>query len=228
MNLVTARRLQATCPDSPFQRVFDVGANVGQVVDLFLDAWPEARIEAFEPVPGTFGQLADRHGDSDRVRLHQMALGLTSGQVSMTTKRSKNNQILPDTAATGSAAGTVTVEQLKGDAFCDDQGIDAIDVLKIDAEGHDLEVLMGFTERLRVRSIRFIEVECTTSLDNRFHVHLERFIHALHPWGYRLWSLCDYTRRINRTRQVMQGIWYCNAIFVAENRDARLRRDGRN
>jgi hypothetical protein len=42
--------------------IFDVGANVGQSAELFLSAFPEARIQCFEPAEGTFAALSERFG----------------------------------------------------------------------------------------------------------------------------------------------------------------------
>lgn len=120
------------------------------------------------------------------------------------------------------------MEILTGDGYCQDHGIGEIDFLKIDAEGYDLDVLVGFSEMLRSGRIRYLQVECTTSLDNRFHVHLERFIHFLHPFDYRLSDLTQPVRRVNRTKQQLRGIWYANAVFAREVEAPKLRRDGIN
>ena len=45
------------------------------------------------------------------------------------------------------------------DCFCKDQNIDRIDVLKIDTEGHELEVLKGAVNLLSSRKIRYIYAE---------------------------------------------------------------------
>jgi hypothetical protein len=44
-------------------------------------------------------------------------------------------------------------------AYCREKGIDRIDVLKIDTEGHDLAVLQGAEQMLSKGAIRFVYVE---------------------------------------------------------------------
>lgn len=61
-----------------------------------------------------------------------------------------------------------------------------------------------------------------------FHVYLERFIHFMHPFGYRLFGLYDFVRQVLRTQQQLNGVWFCNAALVAEVDNPRLRTDGKN
>ncbi len=138
-----------------------------------------------------------------------------------------------DTANQKVAAGqvfknTTDVSFSTGDNYCSDKDISQVGFLKVDTEGHDLEVLLGFATLLREGRIDCLQVECTTNLDNRFHSHLERFIHFLHPFGYRLSDILEPHRRVNRTRQNLRGIWYCNAVFMREVSAPKLRRDGVN
>lgn len=206
--------------------IFDVGANVGETVDEFRAAFPEARIFAFEPAESSFRMLAERHGGDARTQVLQLALDISAGQAAFSdAKKSKGNALIALGLASRNAK-MVTV--VTGDGFCREHGIARIDLLKIDTEGYDLRVVMGFTEMLRARAIRYLQVECTTTLDNRFHVHLERFIHALHPFGYRLFALTEPVRHCWATDQPLNGIWYANAIFVPEVPGARLRTDGFN
>jgi hypothetical protein len=45
------------------------------------------------------------------------------------------------------------------DGFCSEQGIEKIDFLKIDVEGHELFVLKGAAQMLQSKKIRFIQFE---------------------------------------------------------------------
>lgn len=59
----------------------------------------------------------------------------------------------------GQASRRIGVHCTTLDRFCADNGIDAIDVLKIDTEGFELEVLKGAQDVLNRRRIRFIYAE---------------------------------------------------------------------
>jgi FkbM family methyltransferase len=55
--------------------VFDVGAYRGTMSRLFLDAFPHARVHAFEPQPALHAELAARHAGDPRLVAVQTALG---------------------------------------------------------------------------------------------------------------------------------------------------------
>ncbi len=46
-----------------------------------------------------------------------------------------------------------------GDTYCRDNGIEEIDLLKIDTEGKELDVLRGFSELLGARHVRMVQFE---------------------------------------------------------------------
>lgn len=202
----------------------DIGANKGRVVAHFARKFPNARIFALEPAQSTFDLLKTKFAQNEKISLHCLALDLEPRSAHFTNLPGSTGNALTEKPG----QRTHQVEVTTGDLFCKSQNIGSIDFLKIDTEGFDLRVLAGFTEMLRSRKVRFIQVECTTTLDNHFHVHLERFIHFLHPYGYRLFGLFEPVRKCNQTRQRLNGIWFCNAVFVAEVANPRLRTDGVN
>lgn len=208
------------------QTVFDVGANKGQSYKDFRLALPNARIFCFEPAPETFKSLEETVNNDPLATTHCFALAAQPATFAFTTGLDSGNRIVEKDVS--NLQNTIEVEAIRGDDFCRQNQIERVDFLKIDTEGYDLDVLVGFSELLREKRILAVQVECGTSLDNRFHVHLERFIHFLHPYNYRLHSIVDPVRKIHKTRQKLQGIWYCNAVFVLEVGSPKLRRDGNN
>lgn len=205
--------------------VFDVGANVGQTVQGVLARWETTKVFAFEPASAAFAELRRRWGTDPRVRLNRVALSNTVGEVRFSAEgTSTGNHIL----AESESGDSEVVQVRRGDDFCRDEGLSRIDLLKVDTEGYDLDVLLGFAGLLSAGKIQYIQVECTTNLDNRFHVHLERFIHFLHPFNYRVFGIYDFSRKCFKTNQPLMGSWFCNAVFVREVENPRLRRDGKN
>lgn len=202
----------------------DIGANKGHVVAHFARRFPDARIFALEPAQSTFDLLKTKFAQNEKISLHCLALDLEPRSAHFTNLPGSTGNTLTEKPG----QRTNQIEVTTGDLFCRSQKIGSIDFLKIDTEGFDLRVLAGFTEILRFRKVRFLQVECTTTLDNHFHVHLERFIHFLHPYGYRLFGLFEPVRKCYQTKQRLNGIWFCNAVFAAEVANPRLRTDGVN
>lgn len=127
---------------------FDVGANVGQTIDLLRSALDRPRIYAFEPASSTFATLEARR-DPD-VTCIQKALGAASGRLELTEYADSRLSSLHRLDAhesnifrTQTVVGREEVEVTTVDSVAAAEGIDRIDLLKVDAQGYDLEVLRG-------------------------------------------------------------------------------------
>ncbi len=155
--------LRRTCP-SPYC-VFDVGANQGQFLGLTLgqpgsSAWT---VHCFEPAAGTFELLARAWGADVRVQLNRCAIGrepgsarlffdrVGSGLSSLTRRRLDHFGISFDQSE---EVAVTTV-----DRYCAERGIDRINLLKIDVEGHELDVLSGANGLLEKRGIDVVMFE---------------------------------------------------------------------
>lgn len=128
---------------SPCKILFDVGANVGAYSDFLQSKFPNADIYLFEPNPHSFEKISKKYQ-------HAFNTGFSS------EKGRTKIYFYQDDAATTSAS--IIEEVISGrerpytsadivldtiDDFCSRNAIDHIDFLKIDVEGHELEVLKG-------------------------------------------------------------------------------------
>ena len=207
--------------------LFDIGANVGQTTKKFLNLFPNSKIYSFEALPDTFAMLKEAVGSRKNLILNNIALDSHEGTAEFVDRAGHPGNYLL-WRSNDNTLPTVKVSTITGDAYCEQNAISKIDFLKIDTEGNDQRVLVGFSNMLRKKSIQYIQVECTTNFDNRFHVHIEQFMRFLHPFGYRLADIFKPRTRDNKTGQVLNGIWFCDAIFVAEVDNPDIRKDGFN
>jgi FkbM family methyltransferase len=169
--------------------IFDVGANEGKTSLALAKAFPGATIYAFEPVASTFAALTARVNAEDRIRPFQLALGRRPGPVKMRIKgASVSNRIARwrDLLKTKEGA-----RMTSGDDFCAKHGIGQIDFLKIDAEGHDLEVLRGFRAMLKAGSVDLVEAEVGMNPENRLHAPFASVKAWLERRGYRLFLIYE-------------------------------------
>jgi len=126
----------------------DAGANVGNWSAEILKFIPEASIFAFEPSAVAFNQLSDRFKSDLRVKISKSALGEStsdailysdqggSGLGSLTKRRLQHFGI------EFNFSEHITVERL--DSWIEKNKIqERPNVLKMDVEGHELEVLTG-------------------------------------------------------------------------------------
>lgn len=167
--------------------VIDVGANVGDWSEMVLGACDEAEVYAFEPVPETYRVL--KASTSDWVRFHPRNAALTSsGDPTLRMWAGQHSTLASTLWQPGDTSEPVEVEALRGDQFCEEQGIEHIDLLKVDTEGHDLDVLKGFRRSLEDGQIDVIQFEFTL-----FAIYartwLADFYALLDPLGYTIGKL---------------------------------------
>src|SRR5262249_40221159 len=63
--------------------VFDVGANIGDVTQDFLQSCHVERIYAFEPAPRSYARLADRFQNESKVNTFNCGLGSSTGKLEL-------------------------------------------------------------------------------------------------------------------------------------------------
>jgi len=187
-----------------FRTLFDVGANKGQTVRDMRNATRLATIHAFEPVTSTFNQLRMTVGTDPLTFLHRVALSDHDGEGMMLANTGSQINHLVDVPSRGirrrpehsREEGFETVPLMRGDTFCVEHGIRSIDLLKIDTEGHELEVLDGFAGMLG--NVRAIQVEVAVS-EQTWHIPIERYREYLPD---------------RELVGVYGGVNYGNAVFV--------------
>ena len=210
------RRLRSWSSDDV---VFDVGANDGRSILRLQQHLPPHRTFAFEPVSSTFQTLVQQTKHLDAVRCFQLALGAKTGHETMyLSELAVMNSFSSEWSE---PVGTETVEVATVDQVMAEQGVEFIDFLKIDTEGHDLEVLKGAEAALADSRIAIIQAEIRFDKPG---LDLEAFRRYLTPMGYHLHGV--YTQARSRARP--PAAWpaekaagfksrvlaYCDAVFI--------------
>ena len=140
--------------DSPV--VVDVGANIGQFSAAILLFAPEAAILAVEPDPDVHARLATHLATAQGVRTACVAAGAEERPSASATSRPAGDVDLAHGRASGyDLVGTVEVDVVTLDELT--RHLPAVDLLKVDVEGYELEVLRGAQSLLR--RTRFLLVE---------------------------------------------------------------------
>lgn len=126
--------------------IVDAGANIGLASIYFYAQYPGSRIFAFEPAPTNFRYLEHNVAHLDGVTVENVALGAEDGQ---TTLHFARHNAVHSTVHTADATGvTATVDVLALGPYLDRQGVDRIELLKLDVEGAEMMVLDGLGDRL--------------------------------------------------------------------------------
>jgi len=169
LEVVSFRRKMGYQPRSDMRKflhndhplILDVGANKGQSIESFHKSFPNCTVHSFEPSPTTFEELKHRASRFENAHLWNFALGSTSGRSTfLENEHSDMSSFLPlSEYGWGTVTKQTPVEVKTIDAFCRDENIEQIDILKSDTQGYDLEVFKGAEETIRNNKIGLIYFE---------------------------------------------------------------------
>lgn len=145
--------------------VFDVGANKGQFLRIVLDNIDitHTEIHCFEPSFVSFRILSERFSAYNGVRLNNFGLGNQKCEATLYYDKpdsglaSLSKRRLNHFGINNCQYETVQIDTV--DAYCESNDILEIALLKIDVEGHELDVLRGAERMLAKRSIKTIAFE---------------------------------------------------------------------
>jgi FkbM family methyltransferase len=139
----------------PGQCAFDVGANLGDYTRVMMKlVGPAGTVCAFEPNAEIADRLAARL-DAPHVQIHRCALSdavevrrpfFLDAREGMQGFASSLERL----DGTANATRLIEVETMTIDRFCAERGLTP-DLVKIDVEGHELEVLRGAVETIQSR-----------------------------------------------------------------------------
>ena len=147
--------------------VWDIGANIG-TYSLLISEVEKVSIHAFEPHPETLKSFENNVIINERknIELHGVALSNENGMVHFTDDAgSAVNQVMEQ-------GGGIEVRATRGEDFAKEIQSQP-NVLKIDVEGHELEVLLGLGEVLK--GVDLLAIEENIDLKECSHLlgHLE-------------------------------------------------------
>src|SRR5205085_6726692 len=194
----------------PIRMIFDVGAHVGESARKFHHAFPEATIHSFEPVSRAFAQLRQNVADQPKTHCHQLALSDSEGTASIyLTEHSTTSSLVRPEYTTGEESVRVTTV----DAFASAHGIDRIDLLKVDAEGHDLNVLRGAAAMLDGGHVAFVLAEVGFARAQPPHVLFDDVRDLLATHRFAVFGIYDQQLEWSGENRLR----YANACFCHES-----------
>lgn len=179
--------------------IFDVGANQGQFLNFVASRLGDriGSMHIFEPAEATFATLKANAPSDPKYRLNQCGLSHSAGSAQLfydkensglasLTKRNLDFRSIP-------FKQTETVNLNTIDDYCAKHSITKIHWLKLDVEGHELDVLRGAREMFRREAIGLVTFEfggCNVDTRTFFRDFFEFFkelgmtIHRITPSGH--------------------------------------------
>tara|TARA_B100001057_G_scaffold492480_1_gene584961 strand:+ start:4051 stop:4764 length:714 start_codon:yes stop_codon:yes gene_type:complete len=151
----------------------DVGAHKGTYTDLIIKNFQTKKILMFEPQEKIFSFLKNKYKNNQSVSIFNKALSekkeflnfnfnkhdLTS---SLSTLDSNNSYLKLKAKLFGTDTEGMIEKKLKVEtstlfSLMEETNTEAIDLLKIDTEGHEFQVIKGIKDK--IKNVRFILVE---------------------------------------------------------------------
>ena len=194
----------------------DIGANVGDWTESLLKASPQASVFAFEPSGEAFEKLSQKFSTTPNVRLVRAAVGNTNGVATLWAP-------LP-----GSGLASLTKRRLDhmGIDFDHSENVDLVTLdewcelnkvsptlIKIDVEGHELDVLQGGLNTLKgVKVVQFEFGGC--NIDTR--TYFQDFWYFFEKLGFKLSRITPSgLTEVSKYREEDESFQTTNFIAVA-------------
>ena len=188
--------------------IFDVGAYVGDTVDLFKSSFNESCIHAFEPFEKSFHSLNNRFGKTEGIFLNNIALSDFSRekiQMYITKNKGSSSLLKPEKDANTlwendplSIETELKVKTETIDQYCQKNGIEKIDLLKIDVQGNEIKVLKGAEHMLAKNKIKLIFTEISVAPNYEGQSDIDELIRLLKINKYKIFNFFKMKHRKGR------------------------------
>ncbi|MDA7950617.1 MAG: FkbM family methyltransferase, partial [Pirellulaceae bacterium] len=198
--------------------VFDVGANTGETALYYRRLFPETTVYSFEPFPVTFQELQTKAANDRLIIPLQLALAEKEEiKTFYSFENHVTNSLLPFSKEAGayvegmddlSKSEMLQVQSTSLDLFCQENGIDIIDLLKLDVQGGEGKVIEGGQEILTKKKVRAIisEVDFVSVYEGQ--TWAGELLQMFAEYGYHLYDFYNFA--YSETGQVKWG----DAIFL--------------
>jgi FkbM family methyltransferase len=196
--------------------IIDGGAHLGATVDAFRAIAPKAKLHCFEPDKTLVTELQTRFAEDSDVHVIGAALGEQPGTAAFNINASRpTNSLLPTARGLQSdlqdlcvTVEQVTVPVVSIDAYCDQEGLKQVDIIKLDLQGYDYHALLGAKNVLQGARVVLVEV-LFTEIYQGCHLFPD-VLRLLGEQGFRLFTLSGIHYGAS------DELLWADAIFVKE------------
>lgn len=200
--------------------VIDIGGNIGNYTNEILTRYPNANVHIFEPAKVNYNKLIDRFDSSKNVKINNYAVSNKNGE----------GKLFSDVVGSGLASLTQRkldhfgldhdiIENIKIIKFSDywnnELSNAIIDIVKIDVEGHELDVLNGFEEALvKTKLVQFEFGGC--NLDT--HTTFQEFYYYFNSRNFEILRITPFgLQKIKEYNEIDE--YYLTTNFICVNKN---------
>jgi len=175
--------------------IIDVGANEGQSIKRFNLIFDNCIVHSFEPITKCFNQMIkdfpgkrfikNNYALSDKNANKEFFINKSS----VTSGFNRINKNYDENNEKNKIKNSIKIKTTTLDAYINFNKIKKIDILKIDTQGHELNVLRGAKKSLKKNMINFIEVEIILCEYYIKKIKLYEIDHIMDKNNYELFDL---------------------------------------
>lgn len=184
--------------------IFDVGMNIGEWKRMVRQYQSNAYIHCFEPMPSVYKKMLTNEVLDDRMMPNPFGLSSRTGLLDVVYDEGNDRltSAVLDLPRDNPVIKPIMV--MDGDSYCAMHGVEHIDYLKIDTEGHELQVLKGLQDMVQSLSIDVIQFEYGYANILTKDMLID-FYRMLNPLGYMMGRLTP------------EGVHYKDYAWTDEN-----------
>ncbi|HEY3862549.1 MAG TPA: FkbM family methyltransferase [Verrucomicrobiae bacterium] len=197
--------------------IFDCGANIGWMTHELEKRFPLAHIYSFEPNPKVFETLSAAYRGDPRVTVHQNAIAGRGGSLNFFQNPNTGVSSFFEPAGYNKThwakkeGKIIEVKAVTLDEFCGENGVDRIDILKLDLEGAEYDAVAGAEKLFAEQRVGIIHTEVNYVPFYKGHRLFDEFTQLLRSKNYHLYNI--YAPHETLVRQAT----FANAIFLSQS-----------
>lgn len=193
------------------KHIVDVGANHGMWTRFALTYFPSANYTLLEPQANLKTSIEDLLDLNPNIRWFNLGAGAKNEELKFTISNRDDSSTFALSAAEANRLGLsqIVVPVVALDNFIPTLNLPRPDIIKIDAEGLDLEVLEGATNCLDKCEVVLVEAGV---VNDNFENSLLKVVTFMDERGYSLFEITDLNRPFKN-----QVLWLVELAFVKKN-----------
>jgi FkbM family methyltransferase len=191
--------------------IIDVGANHGGWTKTAIHYFPDAYITMLEPQHWLEDHVKDLLIQNRKVKFYPYGAGSKSGSFKFTiaSRDDSSTFILSEEEAKEQGLSQIEVKIVTLNELVSSQNLPAPDIIKIDAEGLDLEVLKGADHFFGKTEIFMVEAGVAAKgIENEF----VKVVDYMDVKGYKLFDITDLNRPFEP-----KILWLTELVFIKKN-----------
>jgi FkbM family methyltransferase len=128
--------------------IFDIGGNIGITAIYFAHKYTDAQIYTFEPVPENYDLLVKNVAPYSNVKAYNFGLGSKDAIVKIYQPSEKENKGGFSCFPNREDNNGFNIEIRDIQKFINQEGINQIDLIKIDTEGSEYDILLSIDKEI--------------------------------------------------------------------------------